>query len=72
LADGAESGLGGAIGRGGKGDDGAVMVVIRRAVEDGGSGGSNGIGDSLDFRGIAAFRKIGDTFDQRRVHLKLS
>ena len=63
--DAAEGGLDYGCGGAGEGDDGAVMIGIQFAVEDGDAAhGADGFDDGVYLGGVAAFGEIGDTLDK--------
>ena len=65
----AERGFGDRGGRPDEGENAAVMIDIGFAIEQHDSGDrSDGCGDRVDFRGVASFRKVRNTFNQLSRH----
>ncbi len=68
--DGAEGGIGDGRGRTDEGEDAAIVIGIHFAIEQDDLGdGEDGLHDGVDFGGVTAFGKIGDTLDELSRHL---
>jgi len=70
FADAANGGFLNSLAFADEGDDAAVVVGVHLAVEEVDAGDLHCCNDGVDFGGVAAFRKIGNTFDKSAGHGK--